>query len=322
MAEQEQDIDVAISFVSEDLGFASELRDRLGDSLNVFLYTRRQEELAGTNGLESLRDVFNRRARLVVILLGQRWGKTPWTRVEEEAITDRFLKRDGPAFLFVITMDESAPPPWLPEKLLRFNKTDFGVDEAAGAIKARALERGSVVQRQSIASHAARAREVADFEDRKAQLQRSREGVSQVKQEAKLFIERLTKLASEVEKAEPTLGVEYGANELQFVMKRQGVAIDVSYHNRIINVLDEARLLIREIRGPVLLPGQHGYFFEQPRELARAEFQPELTRADGWCWKSHKGEVVTSQKLADDCILRFLGLVQRDAKGKLPAIEW
>jgi hypothetical protein len=45
--------DVAISFLSKDSHTAAALNDRLSEGLNVFFFPRRQEELAGTEGLES-----------------------------------------------------------------------------------------------------------------------------------------------------------------------------------------------------------------------------------------------------------------------------
>jgi len=110
MPVEEHDLDVAISFKSEDANLATDIRGRLGKSLDTFVYTAKQEELAGTDGLETLRKVFRHRAKLVVILFRSGWGETPWTRVEMEAITDRFLKQ-GPGFLFVITLDSAPPPP-------------------------------------------------------------------------------------------------------------------------------------------------------------------------------------------------------------------
>lgn len=143
-----RDVDVAITFLNQDLGFAQELSDRLGNALSVFVYANRQEELAGTDGLESFREVFRHRAKLVVILHREEWGNTKWTRIEELAIKDRFLN-EGPEFLFLIAMGDAQPPRWLPEQLIRFSSRDFPVTEAIGAIKAKALELGSVVQRPS-----------------------------------------------------------------------------------------------------------------------------------------------------------------------------
>ncbi len=130
MTSLQHDLDVAISFEGVDRTLAVTIREGLVGALNVFEFTDRQQELAGTDGLESLRKVFRVRARLVVILMRATWGTTPWTRVEMEAITDRFLK-DGPDFLFIVTVDEGTiRPRWIPDKLLRFNLRDFPVAQA------------------------------------------------------------------------------------------------------------------------------------------------------------------------------------------------
>jgi hypothetical protein len=71
--------DVAISFVVADLALATALADRLdANGIKVFFFPRNQKELAGTNGLETLREPFSS-SRLNVVLFGQRWGETPWT---------------------------------------------------------------------------------------------------------------------------------------------------------------------------------------------------------------------------------------------------
>jgi hypothetical protein len=313
-----QDLDIAISFLTEDLGFASELRDGLGSSLNVFVYTKRQEELAGTDGLQSLREAFRHRARLVVILHRNGWGKTPWTRVEEEAITDRFLK-EGASFLFVVMMDDAPHPPWLPDKLIRFSLKDFGLQEAIGAIKARALEAGSVMHQPSTAFLATRAKEIAEFGKRRAELYRNHVGVGEAEREAEKVVSLVTERVKIVQETEPTLNLRHGADRIWFVIKTASVAVHASYRNRIVNSLSEARFVIRELQGGVLLPGEGGYYIDDPRELAETVFIPELTRAQGWCWKSGEEEILTSEQLADLCVARFFGLIEDEASGKIPS---
>ena len=51
----EPQYDVAISFLSKDEPTAAALRDRLSECLSVFFYPRNQEQLAGTDGLETMR---------------------------------------------------------------------------------------------------------------------------------------------------------------------------------------------------------------------------------------------------------------------------
>src|SRR5437899_11207412 len=88
----EYEYDVAISFLSQDVDLARELADGLSPQLRVFVYIDRQREIAGTDGLTTFRAIFRSATRLVVVLFRNGWGESNWTRVEEEAISDRFLK--------------------------------------------------------------------------------------------------------------------------------------------------------------------------------------------------------------------------------------
>lgn len=60
MTVQEPSYDVAFPFCNNDLGLATELRDKIGGALDVFVYSSKQEELAGTDGLQTFRATFER----------------------------------------------------------------------------------------------------------------------------------------------------------------------------------------------------------------------------------------------------------------------
>ena len=72
--------DVAISFLAKDEAFAKQIAERLEEGLSAFFFPHTQEDLVGTNGLESIREPFLD-ARVVVILYRAPWGATPWTQV-------------------------------------------------------------------------------------------------------------------------------------------------------------------------------------------------------------------------------------------------
>ena len=46
--------DVAISFLNADLGLAEELATLLQDRMSVFLFTERQADVAGSDGVDTL----------------------------------------------------------------------------------------------------------------------------------------------------------------------------------------------------------------------------------------------------------------------------
>ena len=133
--------DVAISFLSKDSQTATVLNDKLSEGLNVFFFPRKQEELAGTDGLESMREPFYDNSRVNVVLYSDGWGRTPWTRVEETAIKDACLAF-GWQRLFFLALDQSALPIWLRHTHVRFNYGEYGPEQAVGAIKVRVQEMG------------------------------------------------------------------------------------------------------------------------------------------------------------------------------------
>jgi hypothetical protein len=141
--------DIAISFLSQDEGLARELHARLSESFAVFVYSKRQEELAGNDGLEVFREAFRSDSRIVVVLYRDGWGITPWTRVEEAAMKDRFLAEGWNWLLFVMLDDASTPPIWLPEGEIRLSYPQYGIDQLIGAIKFKAAKLGVIAKNRN-----------------------------------------------------------------------------------------------------------------------------------------------------------------------------
>lgn len=151
--------DVAISFLRRDEPHALEIHSKLGENLKVFVYSKNQEELVGTDGLESFREVFRRGSRMVVVLYREGWGHTPWTRVEEAAIKDRFLEEGWQWLLFVMLDDTNTPPKWLPDSEIRLNYRQYGPEQLLGAIKLRSQRLGIVLRTETALDRAMRLEE-------------------------------------------------------------------------------------------------------------------------------------------------------------------
>src|SRR5712691_11551871 len=109
--------DVAISFLVADEKTANVIKAGLAD-LNVFFYPHNQEELIGTNGLESMRAPFLT-ARVNVVLFRERYGNTPWTGVELAAIQDSCLRTGYRSLIFVQLDKKDKVPDWLPNTHIR-----------------------------------------------------------------------------------------------------------------------------------------------------------------------------------------------------------
>src|SRR5688500_10384913 len=92
--------DVAFSFRAPDLKLAEELEGLLA-GLQVFVYSRRKEELLGGDGMDRFASVFGQETRLAVILYRDGWGKTPWTGFEESHIKGRALLTNHKSYMLV-----------------------------------------------------------------------------------------------------------------------------------------------------------------------------------------------------------------------------
>jgi hypothetical protein len=90
--------EVAFSFLADDEPTARALSELLSPKVTTFVYSERQIELGGTDGLVTFSEVFGRDARTVAILWRPSWGPTNFTRVEETALKNRFF-HDGPEFV-------------------------------------------------------------------------------------------------------------------------------------------------------------------------------------------------------------------------------
>ncbi len=103
--------EVAFSFLQDDEQLALEIADRIRDrvSVKVFVYSERQDELVGTDGVDVFSRVFGEESRIVPVLCRQGWGETKWTRVEENAIRARGFE-EGHDFVLLVKLDATDVP--------------------------------------------------------------------------------------------------------------------------------------------------------------------------------------------------------------------
>jgi hypothetical protein len=166
-ADTQPKYDVAISFLTADEKTAAAISDNLS-GLEAFFFPRQQEELIGTNGLESMRQPFLE-ARVVVVLYREGWGETPWTGVEMHAITDRCLREKFRPLVFVQLDKNSSTPDWLPDTHIRCILAHYGIEQLVGAIKVRVRELGGVIKPRDAMSEANRVHREAEYlKDREA----------------------------------------------------------------------------------------------------------------------------------------------------------
>ncbi len=316
MGESETKYDVAISFLHMDETLALAIDARLREQFNIFVYPKRQEELAGTNGLESFREAFLTESRLVVVLYREAWGTTPFTRVEQQAITDRFLKDGWDFLLFVMLNDSDQPPKWLPQSEIRLSFQQYGFEQLIGAVKIRAEKLGSIVKSETVLDRAKR------FEDEsRARADRQHrlnsEGSSTMRQQCESVIASLSAKTDETNK-HLSEKIAVGRGTIGWFVVRAkdvslGLTADPAYPTT------NSRIIVQEWKGALSLATEGGvYSSRQPKRIAETSFYFDYQPAYGWCWHLKSStEFYTAPELADKLLKTLLNLQDRFERGEI-----
>jgi hypothetical protein len=312
--------DVAISFLSRDQSTAEAIQDKLAEGLRVFFYPRKQEELAGTDGLESMRKPFFDDSRVVVILYREPWGETPWTRVEETAIKDGCLEQGWKRLFFIVLDKQSALPRWLPETHIRLDYAAFGLEQAVGAIKARVQENGGAYQPMTAIKKA----EILDAERRfqqdKARMISSEEGVENVVNNVALLFEGIQQRCVDINaKGSRFLRIRCETtNDHRCIVTDGGVALLVAWIQRYTNTLSDTSLIVREFDGRLLLPSemaQGQMLMGSPQTVRETRYLPDLSRTREYGWRATTSSTfLSSPNLAEQCVIDFLDLASRHGR--------
>lgn len=313
MTEAAKEFDVAISFCARDEELARQLGNMLAP-LNVFVYSKEQEEVAGTDGTESFRGVFRERSRVVVVLHRELWGHTRWTRVEELAVQDYMLETRFHPLVFV-QLDKSAPPKWLPETHIRFDLETYSVAELVGAIKASVARHGGVLKPQSAVdkARALSAQEAFDRETREL-LDRGPEPFSEAS--AVLF----AVLRERVEAIHTNSGwkVFQGPTPAarDYMVCIAPASLQLLPEELYVNTARDAFYRVRFFNGRFILAeeARNGrYMTQEPKPQGEHRLNLKRTRSLGWCWE-YQHRVGTADETADALLTALLELRSRLAR--------
>lgn len=308
--------DVALSFLSADESIAAAFCNALSRGLDVFFFPRKQEDLAGTDGLESMRTPFLEDSRVVVVLFREPWGNTPWTGVEQTAIKDRCLKHGWQTLFFVMLDNIQKPPVWLPHTHVRFNYADFGIEQAVGAIKARVQESGSIIAPLSAMRRAELSQQEQQYLQERRQF-RSPWGRDAVLEEAKGLFGKIDKLSADIA-ASGTVVIQFASDSAQCHIRNDRVSLTVglsqTYSTTLSDASSEFELKVCKYSKRLPFRGENlVYMSGQPKLLNEVTFLPELNRARQRCWakKEDSPRFIFSDDLANEILIEFINLAEK-----------
>jgi hypothetical protein len=321
--------DVAISFLADDEAIAAELNRQLSETMNVFFFPRRQEELAGTDGMESMRKPFYEDSRLMVVLFRSRWGKTRWTAIEELAVKDACFNGEWNRLFFVALDRNSILPGWLPPHYVRYNWEDFGSNQIVGVIKARVLENGGKPSPMTAMKQAELFRKEEEYRAARNSIE-LRPGIPSVQAEAKALLEAVKAKCDEIRDAgHVDIDCELDARQLPralgCIITNRQVSLAAWWDQRYMNTIrDGAALHVREFNGPLLLPSEAGRIYSvQAKLLKDTIYKPDLFRTCELGWSSkNSDDIISTSKMADYIVLQFIRLLERRRTGKLEALTF
>lgn len=323
--------DVAISFLSGDEPLALNLHEQLSETFSVFIYPKKQEQLAGTDGLESFRQAFFSQSRLIVVLYRDGWGKTRWTAVEELAIKDRMFDGGWKSLLFVMLDHQSTYPAWLPETHIRLDYTRFA-DSLVGAIKFRALELGGELkeetalvksQRMEAAKHAQAVRKQKITYEAGPAIQTEWDNL------IRLLDDRISKIKLHIV-LENGSHAEHDGWSHVIRSKLASLLLKLPYGSR----TPEPQLVVEGYIGRLRLPDEpmlqvHIPGFG-PQIKSTCTYHFDYDAKFGWCWRSKEG-LLSTDSLAETILKQVLNfhekveagtVVRRDmGSGNVPT-EW
>ena len=298
MENTEYKYDVAFSFLAQDEGLATELNDLLQDRVRTFLYSKKQGEIAGTDGEKSFNAVFSEDARLVVVLYRTGWGQTPWSRIEETAIRNRAFE-DGYDFVKFIPLDDPPiVPKWLPRTQLWVGLKRWGTSGAASVIEARIEELGGEPHEETVTERAERLERSLKFSEKRKRFLHSDEGVRAANEQFEVLHKELERLIADVGVSTNSLSFTIKHAKNQTVVLGLSPALSIIWRYRYSNSLDNSYLSISLWNGHPPFPGiMH---FGEPPRLSEEKFRFDLLPNEQCCWKSEglRGRSYLSHELA------------------------
>ena len=296
--------EIAFSFLAKDEPLAYELNDLISDRVNTFIYSKRQEELAGTDGELTFNKVFSGEARIVVVLYRDGWGQTPWTRIEETAIRNRAYSEGWDFVIYVLLDKNSKVPKYLPKAQLWIDYERWGLKGIAPILEQRVKDEGGEFHEETIQSRMERLKRSKMARQKRLEYLLSREAYDDSFREIKLIFNELKTIKPKLEDNESGFHLDTAENQHDYYeFGFRGLCLLFRFEGRMnINSGVESKLtiIIYQKTGPANTSNynettyyEEGYRFDQ-----------SLSEAIGW--SDDDKEFWTSKQLIEYWVKKFL----------------
>jgi len=308
------DVDIALTFLLRDEPLAQSILDEFQDRANVYLYSDRQGELAGSDGMDNFSQVFQQRARICVVLYRDGWGKTRWTGIEETAIKNRWMARNDWHFLVLISLDGTAPG-WVPLTHVWLDWERFGMPALIAVVERKFSEQGSVRQ-LGVVELAGREERRKGKKERQANYLNSGNGAVAADREVASLFEHLANQVAEIARRAPGLRIAFRRRstlDWVGVITSPGYSVTIGWSRGPTARL--CSLFIAERAGPYLFDNM----FEKYQVVSEFHVHLAVDESDALVWteESSPGQLFTSKAFGDRCIEKVVNRAQDESVEEL-----
>lgn len=298
--------EVGFSFLKQDELIAYDLNDHIQDRLSTFIYSKKQEDLGGTDVEKNINKVFYEEARVVVVLYRDGWGETPRTRIEETAIKNRAFE-NGWSFLFFINLDpNSTLPSWIPKTNIWLDYQRFKIEGANAIIEHKVKEQGGTSRQETIAEAADRLKRSRKAEKERELFLKSQEAVTEANRELRTIIEKLKVLKPIIEDTETFLDLATSERTYlpmyEFGFNGYYLCFNNSYpfqHDIANGIL---KVTIYEKREDEQVDDYKEYIHKQ----STLSFDRDLMGNNGWSEHKTGRDFLTTDELIDKWVKQFI----------------
>ncbi len=301
MTPKEYKYEVAFSFLQKDEKIAYDINDHISDRLSTFIYSKKQEELGGTDGEKKFNEVFYEEARIVVILYRDGWGQTAWTSIEETAIKNRAFGKDW-HFLFLINLDsKSTLPKWIPMSYIWLDYERYKTEGAIAVIEQKVKEQGGQVRPETIKDSADRLKRLRLAEKEREEFLRSNEATHNAIAELKIIMDKLPEIKKEIE--DPTTNLMLGTGQDRGMY-------EFGYHNFYLcffcSRIDYG--LAGQLKISLYEKSGHKGFDYKENILKQSvyKFDRDLIGNNGWSNYDTGKDFITTNELIDHWVKKFI----------------
>jgi hypothetical protein len=302
--------EIAFSFLAHDESLAYAINDLIADRVETFIYSKRQEELGGTDGEIAFNEVFGKQSRTVAVLYRDGWGGTPWTRIEENAIRNRTFNEGWDFVTYVLLDKKSVVPIYVPKVQIWVDFERWGINGAATIIEQRIKEKGGDFRNETIEDRANRLKRLKKAHLERLQYLNTNQALSDANIEFSRVLSEVCEVPQKIQdnssrlffatRTVPNQYFEFGYHGLFLLFKRTPPRSVVS--------LEDNKLLIciYQKEGE-----QHIDYKETTISESNYLFDRSLTGELGWRNESVLNDFNTSRQLIDYWVKKYLDELEK-----------